>query len=318
MNIFEASQVVKRYGDYTALDRVSIAVKESEIYGLLGPNGAGKTSLIRIINQITAPDEGEIYFKGERFTAGLNASFGYLPEERGLYKKMLVGEHALYLAQLRGMKKHDAARELKLWFEKFEITQWWNKRVEELSKGMQQKVQFVVTVLHRPTLLILDEPFSGFDPINANLIKNEIIRLKKEGTTIILSTHNMGSVEELCDSIALINRSKKILEGSVREIRKQHSTRTYEIEFSGHMIALTNSIWTSCELLNHRQEAEHHVATIKLLGDTTINSLLPQLLPWVNINGLKEVIPTMNDIFIRSVSENDPLEEKSSRSAITE
>ena len=209
MEIFSANNIVKRYANHTALDDVSISVTEKSIFGLLGPNGAGKTSLIRIINQITGPDSGELFFGGKKMSPHHVSEIGYLPEERGLYKKMEVGEQALYLAQLKGLSRRDAATKLKYWFEKFEMQSWWNKKVEELSKGMQQKVQFIVTILHTPRLLILDEPFSGFDPINANLIKNEILELKQKGTTIIFSTHNMGSVEELCDDIALINKSKK-------------------------------------------------------------------------------------------------------------
>ena len=221
MNILSAKNIVKKYAAHTALDDVSLDIPAQSIFGLLGPNGAGKTSLIRIINQITGPDSGEVFFENEKLSPKHVEQIGYLPEERGLYKKMEVGEQALYLAQLKGMKKAEAKKKLKYWFEKFEIDAWWNKKVEELSKGMQQKVQFIVTVMHEPKLLILDEPFSGFDPINANLIKNEILNLKKQGSTILFSTHNMGSVEELCDNIALINRSKKIVDGSVKDIRKK-------------------------------------------------------------------------------------------------
>src|SRR5882762_6353455 len=223
-NILSAKNIVKRYASHTALDDVSLDIPEQSIFGLLGPNGAGKTSLIRIINQITGPDSGELYFRGERLTQKHIEQIGYLPEERGLYKKMEVGEQALYLAQLKGMTKTEAKKKLKYWFEKFEIDAWWNKKVEELSKGMQQKVQFIVTVLHEPKLLILDEPFSGFDPINAKIIKNEILHLKQQGSTILFSTHNMGSVEELCDNIALINQSKKIVDGSVKDIRKEYKS----------------------------------------------------------------------------------------------
>ena len=218
MMLLSAQNVVKRYANHTALNKVSLDVPEGSVFGLLGPNGAGKTTLIRIINQITGPDEGEVWFNGERLNASHVAQIGYLPEERGLYKKMKVGEQALYLAQLKGVSHAEALKRLKFWFDKFEINSWWNRKVEELSKGMQQKVQFIVTVIHQPRLLIFDEPFSGFDPINVNLLKNEILNLKANGATVIFSTHNMASVEELCDTIALINKSEKILEGNVREI----------------------------------------------------------------------------------------------------
>ena len=226
-----------------------------------------------------------------------------MPEERGLYKKMEVGEQALYLAQLKGMSKAEAKKKLKFWFEKFEIGTWWNKKVEELSKGMQQKVQFIVTVLHEPKLLILDEPFSGFDPINANIIKNEILHLKKQGSTILFSTHNMGSVEELCDNIALINKSKKILEGSVKEIRKQFKSNIYEIEFSGNMMGFTNSLWTFGKLIEHTVEGENCRALVQLTGTTKSNQLLQSVMPVAEIHSFKEIIPSMNDIFISKVNE---------------
>ncbi len=221
MDILRAENIVKRYRNHTALSGVNIAVPEGSIFGLLGPNGAGKTSLIRIINQITGPDEGTVYFRDEKLSPHHLSNIGYLPEERGLYKKMKVGEQSLYLARLKGMSKQEATRQLQIWFEKFEISGWWNKKIEDLSKGMAQKVQFITTVMHQPKLLILDEPFSGFDPINADLIKKEILRMKENGTTIIFSTHNMGSVEEMCDEIALINNSKVILDGKMSDIRKR-------------------------------------------------------------------------------------------------
>src|SRR4051812_24162821 len=258
--------IVKQYAGQRALDDVSIEIEKGKIFGLLGPNGAGKTSLIRIINQITGPDSGEIFFQGEKLTQKHIEQIGYLPEERGLYKKMEVGEQALYLAQLKGMKKAEAKKKLKFWFEKFEIDAWWNKKVEELSKGMQQKVQFIVTVLHEPKLLILDEPFSGFDPINANIIRNEILNLKEQGSTVLFSTHNMGSVEELCDYIALINKSEKILDGSVKEIRKQYKSNIYEVEFSGNMMGFTNALWTYGKLLEHTVEGDTCKAQVQLSG----------------------------------------------------
>src|ERR1041385_8079457 len=232
MSILSVQNVTKRYSNHTALDNVSVEVPEQSVFGLLGPNGAGKTSLIRIINQITGPDEGHIFFSGKLLSPSHTEQIGYLPEERGLYRKMEVGEQAIYLARLKGLSKKEARRRVIYWFEKFDMGAWWKKKVEELSKGMQQKVQFIVTVLHEPRLLILDEPFSGFDPINAQLIKDEILRLREKGSTIIFSTHNMGSVEEMCDNIALINRSKKILEGSVKQIRETYKSNTFTIEFA--------------------------------------------------------------------------------------
>ena len=305
MEIISAQNIVKHFHSHTALDEVSISVPEKSIFGLLGPNGAGKTTLIRIINQITAPDSGQVFFGGEKLAPHHIEQIGYLPEERGLYKKMEVGEQCVYLAQLKGMTKKDAEKKLKVWFEKFEMSGWWKKKVEELSKGMQQKVQFMATVLHEPRVLILDEPFSGFDPINASLIKNEILRLKENGTTILLSTHNMSSVEELCDNIALINKAKTILEGSVREIRQQFKANTYEVDFKGSMLSFTTGLWAGFEVLEHKTEGEHCKATVKLLGKSTPNSLLGAVLPVVEVNGFREILPSMNDIFISKVQETE-------------
>jgi ABC-2 type transport system ATP-binding protein len=305
--ILSAQNIVKRYASHTALDHVSLDIPSQSIFGLLGPNGAGKTSLIRIINQITGPDEGTILFEGSPLAPKHIENIGYLPEERGLYKKMEVGEQALYLAQLKGMKKAEAKIKLKEWFQKFEIDAWWNKKVEELSKGMQQKVQFIVTVLHEPRLLILDEPFSGFDPINANLIKNEILSLKEKGSTILFSTHNMGSVEELCDNIALINKSKKILDGSVKEIRKQHRSFEYELEFNGNMLAFTNSLADYGKLKEHSVDGEHGKARVQLIGKSTSNQLLSSVMSSVEIRSFKEIIPSMNDIFISKVNHEKTL-----------
>lgn len=307
MELFSARNIVKRYAHHTALNDVSIHVKEKSIFGLLGPNGAGKTSLIRIINQITGPDSGELFFAGNKMMPEHISQIGYLPEERGLYKKMEVGDQVLYLAQLKGLSRRDAAQKLKYWFEKFEIQGWWNKKVEELSKGMQQKVQFIVTILHEPRLLILDEPFSGFDPINANLIKNEILALQQKGTTIIFSTHNMGSVEELCDEIALLNKSKKILEGNVKDIRKANATNTYEVEFKGNMIAFTNALWAGFELTEKSQQGDVCKATVKMLNNATPNDVLFTILPHVQVISFNEVIPTMNDIFISKVNEGQAM-----------
>ena len=238
MEFLKASNIVKQFSNHLALNRVSITVPENSIFGLLGPNGAGKTTLIRIINQITAPDEGELILQGRPMKSSDVALIGYLPEESGLYKKMKVGEQALYLAQLKDLSRSDAMQRLKYWFEKFEITGWWNKKVEELSKGMQQKVQFITTVVHEPKLLVFDEPFSGFDPINTNLLKHEILELRKKGATIIFSTHNMASVEELCDHISLINQSKVILEGQIEELRKTFRTNTFEVSYIGQARAI--------------------------------------------------------------------------------
>lgn len=312
MEIFSAKNIVKRYASHTALDDVSISISKQNVFGLLGPNGAGKTSLIRIMNQITGPDSGELFFEGEKLNQNHISQIGYLPEERGLYKKMEVGEQALYLAQLKGMKRAQAMMKLKEWFEKFEITAWWKKKVEELSKGMQQKVQFIVTVLHEPKLLILDEPFSGFDPINANIIKNEILRLKVNGSTILLSTHNMESVEELCDEIALINKSKKILDGSVKDIRKTYRSNTYEIEFKGNMLGFTTAMWAGAKLLDQRQDGEINRVKVQLLGSNTPNDLLQSVMRVSEIQGLHEIIPTMNDIFIAKVGEGNSVEAQTS------
>jgi len=300
-SILSAQHIVKKYSTHTALNDVSIEIPQQSIFGLLGPNGAGKTSLIRIINQITGPDEGNVLFEGQPLSPKHIEQIGYLPEERGLYKKMKVGEQALYLAQLKGMSNADAKKKLKHWFEKFEMMTWWDKKVEELSKGMQQKVQFIVTVLHEPKLLILDEPFSGFDPINASLIKDEILNLKKQGATILFSTHNMGSVEELCDNIALINRSQKILDGSVKEIRKQNKSNIYELTFKGTLIGFTNAMWSGAKLVEHTIDDDINTARVRLLGNTTSNELLQSILPAVELVSFKEIIPNMNDIFISKV-----------------
>ncbi len=303
MYILNAQHIVKRYHGHTALDDVSINVLEGSVFGLLGPNGAGKTSLIRIINQITGPDEGQILFNGEPLQQKHTSQIGYLPEERGLYKKMEVGEQALYLARLKGLSRADAMQKLKYWFEKFEIQGWWKKKVEELSKGMAQKIQFIVTVLHEPKLLILDEPFSGFDPINANLIKNEILELQQKGTTIIFSTHNMSSVEEMCSHIALIHRAKVILEGSVSDIQKQHSSQIYEVGLSDtNSIKLSNNLWTGYEIIENKGvEGNSIKAKIRLLGENNANDLLRLLVETGNVSLFREIVPSMNEIFISSV-----------------
>lgn len=299
----EVRNITKQYASHTALDDVSLTVNEQTVFGLLGPNGAGKTSLIRIINQITAPDKGEVFLNGEKLSPHHVSMIGYLPEERGLYKKMSVGEQSLYLARLKGLSRKDALLKLKFWFEKFDIAPWWDKKVEELSKGMAQKVQFITTVLHEPKLLILDEPFSGFDPINANLLKEEILSLKSKGATIIFSTHNMASVEEICDDIALIHRSKKILDGSVSSVRNQFNQHEIMVEFSGNLIAFTNALWTGYELIEHKTERGIISAKVKLLGGNKTNDLLNTILPHVQIVSVQEHLPSMNEIFIRKVSE---------------
>lgn len=310
-NILEIKNVSKKYASHVALKDVSIHIPTQKIFGLLGPNGAGKTSLIRIINQITGPDSGEILFNGEPLSAKHIGLIGYLPEERGLYKKMGVGEQALYLAQLKGMKKSEAKEKLKFWFKKFDIDAWWDKKIEELSKGMQQKVQFIVTVLHEPKLLILDEPFSGFDPINAQIIRNEILELKEKGSTVIFSTHNMGSVEELCDHIALINKAEKVLDGSVKEIRQQHRSFTYKITFKGNLMGFINSLWAGAELLEKETDEDVHHVTIKLLRNNTPNALLSAVIRQNEIISFQEVIPSMNDIFISVVEKKNVLNTQS-------
>lgn len=304
-NILEANQVVKQYGDYTALNHVSLSVPKGSIYGLLGPNGAGKTSLIRIINQITMPDSGEVILDGEKLNPAHIQMIGYMPEERGLYKTMKVGEQCLYLAQLKGLSKQEAKNQLKYWFEKLEIEGWWNKKIQELSKGMAQKVQFIVTVLHKPKLLILDEPFSGFDPVNANLIKDEIIELNKQGTSIIFSTHRMESVEEMCDYIALIHKSNKLIEGKLTDVKKQYRTNTYEVgvlsgNIEGLMYDLTQKFTltqTDFKSLNDELKLDIN------LGNATPNELLNILIQRGQVTHFVEKIPSVNDIFIKTVSE---------------
>jgi ABC-2 type transport system ATP-binding protein len=278
-------------------------VPEHSVFGLLGPNGAGKTSLIRIINQITGPDSGEVLFNGKPLQPGDVEHIGYLPEERGLYKKMNVGEQCMYLAQLKGLSARDAKARLKEWFERFEISNWWDKKVEDLSKGMAQKVQFITTVLHKPKLLILDEPFSGFDPINAELIRLEMLRLKEEGATIILSTHDMGSVESLCDNIALINRSQVILDGSVKDIKSRFRTQTYRVNFEGAAMDIGIGLWAQFELLQTVNNGEESYADIKLLPGKSLNNLLESLLPHVSIHAVNELIPDMEQIFIQAVQQ---------------
>jgi len=306
-HILKAEQISKKYDKHQALTNVSINVPSNGIFGLLGPNGAGKTTLIRIINQIIAPDTGNLFFKDAPLQGKHIKKIGYLPEERGLYKKMKVGEQALYLAQLKGVKTFDAKILLKFWFEKFDLMPWWNRKVEELSKGMQQKVQFIVTVLHKPDLLIFDEPFSGFDPINVNLLKDEILNLKQNGTSIIFSTHNMSSVEELCDHIALINNSEKILEGRVGDIRKSHSSKLFTLIISNLKESHQTLISPLATILNESILTDGHLhLKIKINDDVTANDLIGKILPYVQLHGFQEVIPSMNDIFIKTVTGKYP------------
>lgn len=298
MALFEARNITKQFGSQLALDDVSISVPEQCIFGLLGPNGAGKTTLIRIINQITGPDSGELFLNGKKLKPEDVASIGYLPEERGLYKKMKVGEQALYFAQLKGLSKAEAMKRLKYWFRKLEITDWWGKKVEELSKGMQQKVQFVTTVLHEPSLLIFDEPFTGFDPVNTNVIKNEILYLRERGATIIFSTHNMGSVEELCDNITLINKSKTILEGSVNEIRTQWAANEYNIVTEGELTLEGDSQFS---IISRQSEKDRNIFRVKASDGTDANDILRSALKSGKVISFNPVLPSMNEIFIRVV-----------------
>lgn len=306
MELLRVENVTKRFANHTALDNVSLSIPEGSVYGLLGPNGAGKTTLIRIINRITAPDSGRVFLGGHELAPEDVQKIGYLPEERGLYKKMKVGEQAIYFAQLKGLSKKDAVERLKKWFRKFEIESWWNRKVEELSKGMAQKVQFIVTVVHDPRLLILDEPFSGFDPINANLLKEEILALRDKGATVIFSTHNMASVEEICDHITLIDKSKNILSGNVNEIRRQHGTGIFEIDFRGDREPLREALSRNYTILEGgtEEEAGKYFNSLKLHmpsgGD--IRKLVAEVNDMVEIHSFREIIPSMNDIFIKAVA----------------
>lgn len=302
MALIECKNVCKNFGTKVALDNVSLDVPEGKIYGLLGPNGAGKTTMIRIINRITIPNSGEVLFNGRPITQRDVEKIGYLPEERGLYRKMEVGDQAMYLAQLKGMSEKDARAELKKWFVKFGIQDWWKKKVEELSKGMAQKVQFITTVVHKPSLMILDEPFSGFDPVNAELIRKEILELKEQGATIILSTHNMESVEELCDNIALINKSHLVLSGGVDEIRRQYGSNHVELIYSGeNALAPVEGLFS---VISDADDNGRHTAVLSLdhegLGNEVLTAVIGQGLL---VNSFKELLPRMNDIFIKLVTE---------------
>ena len=300
MNDFflETQDVVKRYANHTALNGVSIQVPRGQIFGLLGPNGAGKTTLIRIINLITAADSGNVLFNGRPTSPDDIYDIGYLPEERGLYKKMKVGDQAIYLARLKGLTKDEAKKRLKIWFEKFDIMPWWNKKLEELSKGMQQKVQFIITVLHEPQLIILDEPFSGFDPVNAEMLKREILELKAKGHTIIFSTHNMGSVEEICDNIALINHSEVVLQGNVSDIRQQFRTNSYQLEIPEEESLAENPLF---EMLSEEVSDKRRHYLLRKQAGTTNSQLLTALAAKNEIISFSECLPSMHEIFIRTV-----------------
>ena len=301
MGIIECKNVSKSFGEKVALDNVSVEIPKGKIFGLLGPNGAGKTTLIRIINRITIPNSGTVLFDGRPITQDDVEKIGYLPEERGLYRKMKVGEQAMYFAQLKGMGYREAQDELKKWFVRFGIESWWNKKVEELSKGMAQKIQFITTVVHKPSLLILDEPFSGFDPVNAQLIREEILRLKDEGATIILSTHNMESVEELCDNIALFNKSHVVISGGVDEIRRQYGQNNVELIYNGGQLKSVRGVF---DVLSDQDDAGRHTAVLSLADNAETNDALKEIIAQgVTVNSFKELIPRMNDIFIKLVTE---------------
>lgn len=300
MYYLETQDIVKQYGDYTALSGVSIQVPKGRVYGLLGPNGAGKTSLIRIINRITAPDQGKVLINGHESTAEDVFNIGYMPEERGLYKKMKVGEHILFLAQLRGLSKAEAKEKMLYWLSKFGITTWEHKKVMELSKGMQQKIQFIVTVIHDPDLFILDEPFSGLDPVNSEILKNEILELKDRGKTIILSTHNMGSVEELCDEITLINKSKAMLQGNVKDIRKQYRNHIFKLTISGNNFEIASSLFSVLSISSHRDSIDVRIQ--KSDTETPNSEIIREIIGKYEVISFEEELPTMSDIFIQIVS----------------
>ena len=301
-NIITAEHITKRFSAHTALDDVSVEIPRGSVYGLLGPNGAGKTTLIRTINRITLPDEGRILFDGRPITQQDIFRIGYLPEERGLYRKMKVGEQALFLAQLKGLKRHEALLRLREWFVRFGIEEWWNKKVEDLSKGMAQKIQFIVTVLHKPELLIFDEPFSGFDPINANLLKEEILRLKDEGATVIFSTHNMSSVEEICAHITLINKSHNILSGKVDDIRRKHGGNIFSVQYKGDGQALNDRLQGVCNILAHDENSTGYSSLkLHIERNEDVRSVVSLINDSVELRQFTEEVPSMNDIFIQSV-----------------
>ncbi|MBO7281566.1 MAG: ATP-binding cassette domain-containing protein [Bacteroidaceae bacterium] len=303
MNILQIKEVNKSFANHKALDNVSLTIPQGSIYGFLGPNGAGKTTLLRIINRITAPDSGEVLFDGHPIAPDDIYKIGYMPEERGLYKKMKVGEQAIFFARLKGLSQSEATKQLKEWFEKFEISDWWNRSVDELSKGMAQKVQFITTVLHNPKLLIFDEPFSGFDPINANLLKSEILTLRDKGATIIFSTHNMSSVEEICDHITLINKSKNILSGNVDEIRHRHGANIFEIDYRGAEEKLLNALAGKCEIMGSNSDVTgHNTLKVCIPNDAQVREVIAAANESIELRSFRELIPSMNDIFIRAVN----------------
>jgi len=299
MIFLETKEVVKQFAAHLALNKVSIQVPEQKVFGLLGPNGAGKTTLIRIINRITAPDSGEVLFKNHPLAPDDIYNIGYLPEERGLYKKMKVGEQSIYLARLKGLSASEAKSRLKVWFKKFDILSWWDKKLEELSKGMQQKIQFIITVVHDPELLIFDEPFSGFDPLNTELLKNEILELKEKGKTIIFSTHNMASVEEICDDIALIDRSEVVLSGNVAEIRSRHKKHIFKLQIENENLFINPDY---CEILEEGKHFHNHWFRVKNLQNISNSDFLSLLLQKNEILSFEEEIPSMNDVFIQTVT----------------
>ncbi len=302
MKFVEIQNVTKRFSNHLALNKISFSINKGVVFGLLGPNGAGKTTLIRILNQITAPDSGTILFEGHPIKRTDIERIGYLPEERGLYKKMKVGEQALYLAQLKGLSKEEAIKRLHYWFKKFEISYWWERKVEELSKGMQQKVQFITTIIHQPEFLIFDEPFSGFDPINANLMKEEILELKKKGATIILSTHNMASVEEICDDIVLINNAEIILDGNLAEIKTASKLNQFQVEVGDIDSDIVNLLPTEYEILGTEKMNGYTLFTMKISQNATPNQLLQFFIGHASVHSFKEILPSMNEIFIDKVN----------------
>ena len=308
MDLLKVEEITKRYAGHTALDNVSLTIPQGSIYGLLGPNGAGKTTLIRIINRITVADQGRVLLGDRELTQEDVYQIGYLPEERGLYKKMKVGEEAIFFARLKGLSRAEAIKRLKVWFQKFGIEEWWNKKVEELSKGMAQKVQFIVTVLHEPKLLIFDEPFSGFDPVNANLLRDEILELRDRGATIILSTHNMASVEEICDHITLINKSKNILSGRVDDIRHRHGNNIFQVDYRGEEETLRRalaSLGESCEIMEGaKAESVYRSLKLHVRSDEEVRRVVAATNEAVDLRSFREIIPSMNDIFIRAVQGN--------------
>jgi ABC-2 type transport system ATP-binding protein len=302
LKILKATNISKRFDGTTALSDVSFDIPEGSIYGLLGPNGAGKTTLLRIINHIISQDEGHIYFNGHPLHSSDTNKIGYLPEERGLYRKMKVGEHILYLARLKGMEKKQAVDSTRYWLNKFNIASWWNKRIRELSKGMQQKVQFLITILHNPEFIIFDEPFSGFDPINANMLKQEIISLKNQGKTIILSTHNMNSVEELCDHITLLDHGKVHLQGSVKNLKESYKSNTYEIIAKGDFSETGDLITHETDILKYEQEKELHTIHLKINNDEEIRQLLSSIISTMHLVSFKELLPSMDEIFMHVIN----------------